>query len=415
MKSFKQYLVEDSSDDNPKQNRHITHIEDLVLYGGVSGTNDAISTLRAMRDMLVGNATQSHDIAAKFDGAPAVFAGTDPSDGQFFVAKKGIFNKNPKVYKTEAEVRADTSGDLADKLSLALKYFKDLGIKGVLQGDLAYTREDLKTETYGGVEYLTFQPNTIVYAIPVDSPLADKIKSTQIGVFWHTVYHGDSFETMKASYGFDSSTLQSTPHVWSTDTYIRDLSGTATLTAQETQKLNNEISLAGKIFQSISSSTLKELESNQTLAQTLETFNNSLVRRGESIVDPESHVEALLSWLNDKAQKDIDSKKTEKGKASASEKHSQFLRFFDESNKKNLALIYKLQNAIVRAKLIIIEKLETLKKMDTFVRTNDGFRVTSQEGFAISDRIKQNVVKLVDRMSFSRNNFDPEIKKGWDR
>ena len=33
----------------------------------------------------------------------------DPSDGKFFVAKKGIFNKNPKVYKTDADVDADTS------------------------------------------------------------------------------------------------------------------------------------------------------------------------------------------------------------------------------------------------------------------------------------------------------------------
>ena len=43
--------------------------------------------------------------------------GIDPSDGEFFVAKKGIFAKNPKVYKSNADIEADIgSGDLQDKM-----------------------------------------------------------------------------------------------------------------------------------------------------------------------------------------------------------------------------------------------------------------------------------------------------------
>jgi hypothetical protein len=413
MISFKQHYLTEASAEG--KNVHITHLEDQVLYGGVQGAREAITALRSMRDMLAGHSEASYDVAAKFDGAPAIFAGTDPTDGKFFVAKKGIFNKNPKVYKTEADVRADTSGDLADKLSIALKYFPKLGIKGVLQGDLAYTPQDLKVEEYDGVEYLTFQPNTIVYAIPNDSALAKKIRASKIGVFFHTQYGGNSFETMKASYGFDSSVLNKTSDVWYTDTYIRDLSGKATLTADETKELTQAISKAGKIFQSISGSTLKEIESNPTLAQTLETYNNTLVRAGQRISNTTQHVKDLLVWIKSKAQKDIDSKKSEAGKTSATAKRDEFLKFFSPENKKNLALIYDLQNAIVDAKLIIIGKLEELKKMKTFVRTADGFKVTGQEGFAINDKIKQNVVKLVDRMTFSRQNFDPSIIKGWER
>jgi hypothetical protein len=393
----------------------MVHIEDQVLYGGVKGAREAIIALRSMRDMLAGNSPQSYDVAAKFDGAPAIFVGTDPSDGQFFVAKKGIFNKNPKVYKSEGEIKADTSGDLADKLTVAYNEFKKLGIKGVLQGDLAYTQKDLKVERFDGVEYLTFQPNTIVYAIPNDSALAKTIKASKIGVMFHTQYTGNSFETMKASYGFDSSVLKRTPSVWFSDTYIRDLSGKATLTAQETEELTATLSKAGSLFQKISGSTLREIESDQSLAQTLETFNNTLVRRGETVTDTTAHVRNLLAWINDKYAKDIESKKSEAGKASATAKRDEFLKFFSDENKKNLELVYALQNAIVEAKLIIIRKLETLKKMSTFVRTVDGFRVSSQEGFAINDHIKQNVVKLVDRMTFSKNNFDPNIIKGWER
>lgn len=412
MKSFKQYLSEASTEG---KNLHMVHIEDQVLYGGVKGAREAIIALRSMRDMLAGNSPQSYDVAAKFDGAPAIFVGTDPTDGAFFVAKKGIFNKNPKVYKSESDIKADTSGDLAEKLTVAFNEFKKLGIKGVLQGDLAYTQKDLKTERFDGVEYLTFQPNTIVYAIPADSVLAKTIKASKIGVMFHTQYSGDSFETMKASYGFDSGTLKKTPSVWFSDTYIRDLSGKATLTAQETETLTATLSKAGSIFQKISGSTLREIESNPTLAQTLETFNNTLVRRGETVTDTGAHVRNLLAWIGDKYSKDIESKKSEAGKASASAKRDEFMSFFSDENKKNLELVYALQNAIVEAKLIIIHKLETLKKMSTFVRTTDGFRVSGQEGFAINDHIKQNVVKLVDRMTFSKNNFDPGILKGWSK
>ena len=91
-----------------QKNTHMTHIEDKVLYGGVNGTRQAILALRSLRDMLGGE----HDgnVSIKWDGAPSIFCGTDPSDGKFFVAKKGIFNKNPMVYKTDADIDADTSG-----------------------------------------------------------------------------------------------------------------------------------------------------------------------------------------------------------------------------------------------------------------------------------------------------------------
>ena len=95
MLSLKDFITE-------QKNTHMTHIEDKVLYGGVNGTRQAIFALRDMRDMLRWDGGR---VSVKWDGAPAVFAGTDPSDGKFFVAKKGIFNKNPKVYKTDARYR----------------------------------------------------------------------------------------------------------------------------------------------------------------------------------------------------------------------------------------------------------------------------------------------------------------------
>ena len=175
LKGFNQYLKED-------KNTHMTHIEDRVIYGGVKGARDAILGLRALRDMLAGSAKKETNVTVKWDGAPAVFAGTDPRDGKFFVAKKGIFNKEPKVYKNYADIEADTSGDLTDKLKAAFDALKDAGIKNVIQGDIMFTKKDLKKEKIDGQKYVTFHPNTIVYAVPADSDLAKKITSSNIGI-----------------------------------------------------------------------------------------------------------------------------------------------------------------------------------------------------------------------------------------
>ena len=134
------------NEDKGGKNLHLEHLEDEILNYGVDGGRAAINFLQSLRDMLAGSARSSVNMTVKWDGAPAIFCGQDPSDGKFFVAKKGIFNKNPMVYKTNADIDADTKGDLNTKLKLALKHIPALGIEGVVQGDFLYTNDDLKTE-----------------------------------------------------------------------------------------------------------------------------------------------------------------------------------------------------------------------------------------------------------------------------
>jgi hypothetical protein len=412
MKSFKDYITEASV---PGKNVHMQHLEDAVLYGGVDGTRDAINALRSLRDMLAGNSSNSIDVTVKWDGAPAVFCGIDPSDGEFFVAKKGIFNKNPKVYKSVDDVKADTSGELADKLSIAYTELKKLGIKNVIQGDLMFTAGDVKTETIDGTKYAVFQPNTIAYAVPSDSNLAKAITKAKLGIVFHTSYSGTSFENMNASFGVDISKLKKVSSVWYQDANLRDISGKATLTASDTANVTAALSIAGKIFQKISSNTLSAIESNPEFATTLETYNNTFVRKGQTVTNTKAHVQGLISWATEKFNKDIASKKSAAGIASATSRKEAYLSFFNKENIENLDLMYQLQNAIVKAKLIIIDRLDSLNRMSTFVKTSDGFKVTSQEGFVAIDRLKGGAVKLVDRMTFSKNNFNPEIIKGWQK
>ena len=405
MESFFNYITE-------QKNTHMTHIEDKVIYGGVKGTREAILALRVLRDMLKGE--QDGNVSIKWDGAPAVFAGTDPSDGRFFVAKKGIFNKSPKVYKSDADVDADTSGDLADKLKLALKHLPELGIKGVVQGDFLYGPGDIKKQKIKGQSYITFHPNTIVYAVPAGTSMAKEITSSKIGIVWHTTYNGTEFANMKASYGVNVSKLNKSKNVWSQDAMLRDMTK-FTMNKKETEEVNGYLSQAGRIFNKISGSTLRTLEGNETLAQHIETFNNTYVRKGEVVGNTRAHTTKLINWITQKYKKEIDKRKTDKGKAAQQKKLDDLLAFFSPQNKTSLEMMFELQKVIVLAKLKIINILNKLNNVETFLKTKKGYQTTGQEGYVAIDKLGGDAVKIVDRMEFSYANFSPDILKGWDK
>lgn len=410
MKHLKDFIAEE-------QNVHMEHIEDLVFNEGVEGTRKAINFLRDLRDMLSGHTATKITATVKWDGAPAIFAGVDPRDGKFFVAKKGVFNKEPKVYKTPAEIDADTQGDLATKLKIALQEFKKLNIKsGVYQGDLMFTQSDLRKETIDEVDYITFHPNTIVYAVPAQSELARKIKAAKIGVVWHTTYTGSSFETMKASFGQSIvSKMTRVPSVWMDDANYKDYSGTATFTSAETTQITSIISKCGSLFKQVSAETLNAINKDADLLLLVKTYNNSKVRAGERITNTREHVKGLFNWIYERFQKEIEAKKTEKGKSAQEEKRKKILAFFANHDQEQIAKIFELSNLIADAKEMIIAKMNEAGHISTFIRTTNGFKVTGVEGFVAIDHIKGGAVKIVDRMEFSKNNFNPEIIKGWQR
>ena len=403
--SFAEFITE-------QKNTHMTHIEDKVLYGGVKGTREAILALRSLRDMLQGE----HDgsVSVKWDGAPAIFAGVDPSDGKFFVAKKGIFNKNPKVYKSDADVDADASGDLAAKLKQALEYLPALGIKGVIQGDFLFGPGDVKTKKIKGKSYVTFHPNTIVYALPSESDGAKAVKSAKIGIVWHTTYKGDTFESMRASYGVDVTKFNSSRAVWSQDAMLRDMTK-ITMSKKDTEYVTKMLSDSGKLFNQISGTTLRTLEGNRQLASLIETFNNTYVRRGEVITDTRRHVLKLIAWIKQRYQKEINTRKTDRGRSAQQAKLDAVLEFFSDGNKVALQRMFELQKLIVLAKLKLINTLNKVGSVDTFVKTRKGYKVTGAEGYVAIDKLGGDAVKIVDRMEFSYNNFSPDILKGWDK
>ena len=402
------------------KNLHLEHIEDEILNFGVPGGRAAINFVRSLRDMLAGESRSSVNMTVKWDGAPAIFAGEDPSDGKFFVAKKSVFNATPKLYKTAAEIDEDgLSGALNTKFKVALEEFSKLGIKGVLQGDLMFTSEDKSSEKIDGKSFTTFQPNTIVYAVDPTSDIGKSINSAKIGIVWHTTYKGSTLEDMKASFGADISGLTKSKTVWMDDATYKDASGTATMTAKETAEVTAHLSNAGKTFQRINAPLLKKflrLQDSLTgklVGASLKTYNNTKVRVGQAIKDPKGHANGYITHVENHFQKEIEKLKTQKSKDVLETKKTEYLREFKKMLP-NLQQVIALQMHLVNAKMGIVKKLNSVKGLtDTFIKTSNGFKVVNPEGYVAIDRVSGDAVKLVDRMEFSFNNFT--AIKAWDK
>ena len=406
------------TEDKGGKNLHLEHLEDEIINYGVDGGRAALNFLRSLRDMLAGGSRSSVNMTVKWDGAPAIFAGIDPSDDKFFVAKKSVFNVNPKLYKTEAEINDDLSGALNSKFKIALQEFSKLGIQGVLQGDLMFT-DDVETTKIEGASYYTFQPNTIVYAVPVDSKLGSIINRAKIGIVWHTTYTGNALEDMKASFGVNISGLKSPSSVWMDDATYKDTAGKSTFTSTETEKVTAILSNVGKTFHRINGPKLRKfiaIQESMTGAiagASLKTYNNSKVRAGEQIKQPNQHAKGYEKWVEISIQKQIDKAKSPAGKKKYENIQKEYMR---EVRKYTgmLVQVITFQNLLVDAKMVIVKKLNSVKGLtDTFIKTANGFKVTNPEGYVAIDRVSGGAVKLVDRMEFSFNNFT--AIKAWDK
>jgi len=413
LKTFTQYLTEDAT-----KNLHLEHLEDLVFLYGIDGMRSGINFLRSIRDMLSGKSTKKVDLHVKWDGAPAVFAGTDPEDGKFFVGTKGVFAKNAKLVKSNADLKKyGYSGGLADKLKIALKELPKLGINGVIQGDMMFTKSDLSDETIDGISYVTFQPNTIVYAIPSNSDLAKRITSAKIGVVWHTTYTGDTLPDMSASIGVNIAGMKTPKSVWYDDAYYHDLSGKVLFTPKEIKALDKNLSKAGKSFRKVNSRTLKEFLDMQdklpsyAAGSSFKTYSNTKVRAGEAISNPRKHATEYLKYFDEWWNTHIASMKTEKSKTAKELVKKEHLKVYRNAKNTLIAMV-EYQASVVAAKNDIVDKLGSgASQYNTFIKTNTGYKITGDEGFVAVDK-DGTTVKLVDRLEFSYQNFT--AIKNWD-
>ena len=391
------------------KNTHLEHLEDNIFNKGFAGAKEAINYLYSLHEMLQGHAKAPVSVTTKWDGAPAVVAGRDPATGKFFVGTKGVFAQDPKMNFTVADIKKNHEAEgLQVKLIAALTYLSKLNWTTVAQGDLLFTKGDIKTATVDGENYIVFKPNTITYAVPADSELAKQMLAAEIGIVFHTEYvGGPTLADTKAKFGFDSSDLGQTPSVWYRDATIKDLSGTVTLTQEESANIMSAIAEADHHLKNIDANTFAWLERGtdvigKDFVVQLKAHANNQVRQG-AFDNPTKFAQGFVQKYVDYMTKNIAKYKTPAKQDEQRAKMVQGVKFIKE-HVPQIVSVYDLYLKIIEAKIRLLKKLSEIRQIPTFIETPNGYEVTGEEGFVAVDRLG-NALKLVDRLEFSRLNF----------
>ena len=406
MQKFQDYIVED-------KNTHLEHLEDEIINNGTKGAKTAIEFLKSIKVMLQGGEGGSQ-ISVKWDGAPAIFCGTNPENGKFFVATKSLFNATPKINYTNADIKRNHGGALADKLTVALKYFPKLGIKGILQGDLLFTSGDKSRAKVDGQDSIVFTPNTISYAVPVvkgsffGSSLYKRVNSAKIGIIFHTSYSGKTIKSLSASFGASVSGLSKNKDVFFDDAMYKQTN--PGFTRAEAIAFDNIIRMSeGSAYKAGAFiDKLKKDTGPLSLGVQLKTFFNTYIRQGTPITNTSKLANNFEVYFKDRIKKEIASKKTDKAKQKYEEILEVGMKIL-RPNREGLYFAIATYITFQSAKAVLLDKLNKIQSIGSFLRTKNGYKVTNPEGYVAIQ--KGGAVKLVDRLEFSQANFN--MAKDW--
>lgn len=395
------------------KNTHLEHLEDDIINQGKQGGFNAINFLKELGKML-SEPSSSVRITTKWDGAPAIVCGIHPRWDVFFVGNKSVFNKTlSKACITPDDVDAYyPSGGLNSILKTCLEHLPKLGIKGIVQGDLLFTNNK-RVITIDNKRLISFQPNTIVYTVPENSTLGNIIDKAHMGIVFHTQYTGSDMDSLTATFGVDISNFNKTQDVYSATASFDDASGNANFTVNEKLQYNLLVNKAeGSLKQS--SSFLNEIteygQGKFMLGAMFKQYMNRFIRSGMSISNAQNTTDGFIEFYAEQLDKEILSKKTKSAQDKYIKMKSDGLKFL-QTNSRSLYFTVASYMNLIEAKTYVIRKLELVKTLGTFLRTDNGYEVTAPEGFVA---IKSgNALKLVDRLEFSRANFT--AAKDWEK
>jgi hypothetical protein len=400
MKNFKQYY-EAYELVNEGANTHLTHLEELILKKGQVGYEQARTFLTNLLSHLQGKSKRKIGTTVKWDGAPAIFCGRHPDNGKFFLGTKSIYNKNPKINYSinDIEVNHGDNAGLAVKLKRAFPLLQQLGIKNIMQGDLMFDSASINKEDIDDVPHYTFKPNTIKYAVEANSALGKKLSNSVLGVIFHTEY--DSIDG-NASYGAKVNKLKNVPGVWVDDAFFKDDTGVVTLTTDETKQVRDYIKTADSIKVNYKNLPLDDIN----------IYINSEIRQGKFLDNPEQSYNMFINWLEDKKVKAVEKLKSVRGKRDREESWKKKIAEVTQE-KNNIVNLFKVTKLLSQAKHMFINKYNTATYTTKhFVDDGTGvLKTTAPEGFvAVSN--DGSAVKLVDRLEFSKANFNPNKQFG---
>lgn len=333
-------------------NKHIMHLDDYLI------TQKPLPT-------------KIDSVSVKYDGAPSIVCGNDPEDDKFFISTKSVFNKTPIVYKSIDQLNTISNIHLRYKLCQCFDVLQHEQIKGIIQGDLLFTAEDIREITIDKKRYTTFHPNTLVYAIHQDYQTAKKIRSSRIGVAWHTYYRGENLRQLSIDPSKANQKIEFSDNVFSV--------------SESYNNLNLDLHFG-----------CKQLDI-EGLEPFIESYITNIIKSNQYL----SLREHLKTILN----KHINQYKT-------SVKKQQYYDLLDKLTSNDIDYYNSKVLELMGLKERIINKIDLHPSLfKCFIKKNDQYTSVFHEGYVLNH--DNTMLKLVHRFIFSRANFSDNVDKGF--
>jgi len=410
VRNMKQKLLQLLKEAAGGKNIHMEHLEDSIFDHGSRGFKTAMDYLHGLSHGLAGRGGNKFFVTTKYDGAPAIVFGRHPETGMFFVATKGAFNKTPKVNYSHEDIEANypDSEQLQAKLKAALEHLPKLGeMKGVYQGDLMFTPEDLQLRRIGNKEHVTFRPNTITYSSPMDSDESNKIMRSKLGIVVHTGYEGDSLANMKARFDPDLSHFQGHPDVYFKNARMHD-GESEHMPEKGHMKTLEHLSNAMRHLPD-AGDLMDEVSRNPDYVAHLKTYTNYNVKNGV----PKGSAAGFHDYLKTRFDAERAKMKSKAGQQRHEERSRPVLDHVKQ-NADSYDSLFNAHHGLARTKLHLVDQFRRSKGLGTHIEDADTgeLRPTHPEGYVAVQKRSGVGYKMVDREDFSRQNFT--LPKRWD-
>tara|TARA_B100000287_G_scaffold68896_1_gene60549 strand:- start:140 stop:1333 length:1194 start_codon:yes stop_codon:yes gene_type:complete len=394
------------------KNTHLEHLEDDIFNQGYAGAKNSINFLKSLEDMLTtGHGGSNTKVTVKWDGAPAIICGKEPQTGFFFVGTKSVFNKTtPKICYNEENIDYHyPTGAINSILKKCLNELSKLPIEGIIQGDLLYTSTPTKIRMCGKPCY-RFKPNTITYCVEAETDIGRKVGVSDMGIVFHTTYSGPTILEMNAGYGVDVSGLQGVKEVAVFSSTFENVNGKANLSTTDKTKLKTLIASADRNLRAGQKFLDGIVKETGTFAHNalFKIYFNQVIRENRIPQNAKLMAQGFAEFVEVRYNAEIKKKKTKKAQEDWELRKEKSLSYLNKNMTAMFSGLTGFRN-LMDAKLIIINKLNKIDGIGTFLEDENGYRVTSPEGFVA---IKEGAaLKLVDRLEFSRANFT--VAKDW--
>lgn len=388
-----------------RKNVHQTHLEDLVLLGK-EGFDELYNHIDNFINKLE-NKGDKINTTVKIDGAPAVVCWHEfpgyPNDS---ICLKSFINgpEKAKVISSEEELRAGRYADspkMLDMLSYCLKLAKYIPSGEAWQGDCLFTKDTKEERKINGKNYITFLPNTIIYAFSEDNPGYENIKNADFGIAFHTIYSG-SADNLSQSFRVDASRLNLPNNIYVLSPVLNSSTNKEDYGIDEILNLEDQLSLVESDL--ISDPAYNELANNKEFQTFWGTFENKNYADNKLY---QINVDTLIDELNTH----LDNRASKMSRVGVGR-----VRDIINNNKGTLTNMVKALNISSKIKMLLWKGFNSTSKFDydSFYYNNETgeYIPTTMEGVAMSDD-DGNIVKIVDRPTFASNNRNQAFAKGF--